>query len=187
PWTNRSPSTSSFSLGIDSSRGPSSKVPFHGSAPERVVEATYFGKPLTMSAHLPVWSGQYPASPSKVLRPSRSPPDLACRSNEYTPCPPSGRTHSPTGSMTPSMVAWVVAITRPISILLHPRELPSSPLYPDDERGDGKKTGVDRISPGSGAPWPRGRPRPARRGALPCSGHSARAVRRRRVAVRASR
>jgi hypothetical protein len=48
--------------------------------------------------------------------------------------------------MTPSTVAWVVAITRPISILLMARELLLNPLYPCDERGDRKS--ISEI------PWP---------------------------------
>src|SRR5215218_6789205 len=77
PCMNRSPSTSSFSFGIDSSRSPASRVAFHSRSPDRVLEITYFGSELTMSAHLPDWLGQYPARPSKVLRPSTSPLDLA--------------------------------------------------------------------------------------------------------------
>src|SRR4028119_1995102 len=77
PCMNRSPSTSFFSFGIESSRSPASRVAFHSRSPERVLDPTYFGIGLTMSAHLPDWLGQYPASPSYVLRPSTSPPDLA--------------------------------------------------------------------------------------------------------------
>jgi hypothetical protein len=54
----RSPSTSSFSFGIESSRSPSSRVAFHSSSPDSVFDPTYFGIALTMSAHLPVWLGQ---------------------------------------------------------------------------------------------------------------------------------
>ncbi len=55
---------------------------------------------------------------------------------------PSGCTHSPTGSMTPSTVACVVAISFPISILLRPRELPLRPPLPMRRTG---KRGFDNA------------------------------------------
>jgi hypothetical protein len=48
------------------------------------------------------------------LRPNSSAPDFLCRSNEYSPWSPSGITQSATGSMTPSSVACVLAISFPI-------------------------------------------------------------------------
>jgi hypothetical protein len=54
----RSPSTSSFSFGIESSRSPSSTVAFQSRSPDRVVDPTYLRIGLIMSAHLPDWLGQ---------------------------------------------------------------------------------------------------------------------------------
>src|SRR6188472_4171107 len=59
------------------------------------------------------------------------PPDLAWRSNEYSPWSPSGCTHSPTGSMTPSTVACVVAINLPISTSSQFADLPERVLAGD--------------------------------------------------------
>src|SRR3712207_7435344 len=48
-FRSRSPSTSFFSLGIESSRFPASRVAFHSRSAERVLDPTYFGIGLTMS------------------------------------------------------------------------------------------------------------------------------------------
>src|ERR1700754_2966017 len=79
---NRSPSTSSFSFWIESSRSPASRVAFHSRSPDRVL-------------------------------------------------------------MTPSIVACVVAISLPISILLRSRELPPSPFTHEAGSGSGGRRGLE--------------------------------------------
>src|SRR6476659_2043956 len=70
------------------------------------------------------------------------PADLDWRSKEWVPWSPSGCTHSPTGSMTPSRVACVVAISFPISVsLVNVGGDGPDGLYPDDDdESDGTMT-----------------------------------------------
>ncbi len=54
PQVIRSPSSSSFSRATAAAASPSSNVPFHGNGSASVLDATYFGIGLMISAQSPV-------------------------------------------------------------------------------------------------------------------------------------
>src|SRR3954452_1111672 len=124
-----SSSTSSLILSISAATSPEITVVLFHSGSDSVVETTYFGRLLNLSANSPSREGQAAAKPSYVVRPSSSAP-APMTSSSLNLSPSSPRSYSnaqpacskssapPGSSTTPSRVMNCVTTILPICSLL---------------------------------------------------------------------
>src|SRR5262245_38523435 len=175
PFTRMSPSNSCFSLATAPGRSSAiTLVLFHAGSCS-VVETTYFGMPLNLSANSPVREGQASAKPSYVARPS-SRASLAITSSSlnlfpssprsnWNAQPPRSQSSEPPGSSTtPSTEMNCETTTLPMATL--PSDwraaaidapVRSNSSRPRDERPEGSemvltRTVGERRRPGAVGP-----------------------------------